>query len=143
MKRKNIYSVWITCYCCSSYSYIIFYLSCEHFKSNSSVFRSEPRCENQPYLPRSLHVDGDDVEAVAAQLAGPAASLADPLQQAVLVGVTHRAVAPTRVQQVALRTGEGRRSGMSIGIHCRRQNNSYYRNTTIRWYRRIYSPVVR
>ena len=108
MKRKNIYSVWITCYCCSSYSYIIFYLSCEHFKSNSSVFRSEPRCENQPYLPRSLHVDGDDVEAVAAQLAGPAASLADPLQQAVLVGVTHRAVAPTRVQQVALQTGEYR-----------------------------------
>lgn len=54
------------------------------------------------YLPRPLHVDGDDVEAVAAQLAGPAASLADPLQQAVLVGVAHRAVAPTRVQQVTL-----------------------------------------
>lgn len=46
------------------------------------------------------------MEAVAAELAGPAASLADPLQQAVLVGVTHRAVTPTRVQQVALRTGE-------------------------------------
>lgn len=58
------------------------------------------------YLPRSLHVDGDDVEAVAAELAGPAAPLADPLQQAVLVGVTHGAVTPTRVQQVALETGE-------------------------------------
>lgn len=56
------------------------------------------------YLPRSLHVDGDDVEAVAAELAGPAASLADPLQQAVLVGVTYRAVTPARVQQVALET---------------------------------------
>lgn len=41
------------------------------------------------HLPRSLHVDGDDVEAVAAELAGPGAALADPLQQAVLVGVTH------------------------------------------------------
>lgn len=41
------------------------------------------------YLPRSLHVDGDDMETVAAELTGPAASLADPLQQAVLVGVTH------------------------------------------------------
>lgn len=82
----------------SSY-YILFH---ERLKSNSSGFR----CGNQPYLPRSLHVDGDDVEAVAAELAGPAASLADPLQQAVLVGVTHRAVTPTRVQQVALRTGE-------------------------------------
>lgn len=59
------------------------------------------------HLPRPLHLDGDDVEAVAAELAGPGASLADPLQQAVLVGVTHRAVTPTRVQQVALETREG------------------------------------
>lgn len=58
------------------------------------------------YLPRSLHVDGDDVEAIAAELAGPAAPLADPLQQAVLVGVTHRAVTPTRVQQLTLETGQ-------------------------------------
>lgn len=58
------------------------------------------------YLPRSLHVDGDDVEAVAAELAGPAASLADPLQQAVLVRVAHGAVAPARVQQVTLETDE-------------------------------------
>lgn len=57
------------------------------------------------YLPRPLHVDGDDLEAVAAELAGPAAALADPLQQAVLVGVAHRAVAPTRVQQLPLQTG--------------------------------------
>lgn len=58
------------------------------------------------HLPRPLHLDGDDVEAVAAELAGPGASLADPLQQAVLVRVTHRAVTPTRVQQVALETRE-------------------------------------
>lgn len=55
------------------------------------------------YLPRSLHVDGDDLEAVAAELAGPAAALADPLQQAVLVGVPDRTVTPAGVQQVALR----------------------------------------
>jgi len=54
------------------------------------------------YLPRRLRVDSDDVEAVAAELAAPAAALADPLQQAVLVGVPHRAVAPARVQQGAL-----------------------------------------
>lgn len=41
------------------------------------------------YLPRPLHVNGNDVEAIAAELTGPAASLADPLQQAVLVGVPH------------------------------------------------------
>lgn len=58
------------------------------------------------HLPRPLHLDGDDVEAVAAELAGPGASLADPLQQAVLVGVTHRTITPTRVQQVALETRE-------------------------------------
>lgn len=54
------------------------------------------------YLPRPLQVDGDDLESVAAKLAGPAASLADPLQQTLLMGVADRAVAPTRVQQVAL-----------------------------------------
>lgn len=59
------------------------------------------------HLPRPLHVDGDDVEAVAAELAGPGAALADPLQQAVLVGVSHRAVTATRVQQVALETNHG------------------------------------
>ena len=31
------------------------------------------------YLPRRLQVDGDDVEAIAAELAGPAAALTDPL----------------------------------------------------------------
>ena len=46
------------------------------------------------------------MEAVAAELAGPAAALADPLQQAVLVCVPHRAVTPARVQQVALETGQ-------------------------------------
>lgn len=46
------------------------------------------------------------METVAAELAGPAASLADPLQEAVLVGVANGAVTSTRVQQVALETGE-------------------------------------
>lgn len=55
------------------------------------------------YLPRSLHVDGDDLEAVAAELTGPAAALADPLQQTLLMGVADRAVTAARVQQVALR----------------------------------------
>lgn len=54
------------------------------------------------HLPGSLHVDSDDVEAIAAELAGPRAALADPLQQTVLVGVAHRAVAAARVQQVSL-----------------------------------------
>lgn len=71
-----------------------------HEPMNWVVFRL---CKATVYLPRPLHVNGDDVEAIAAELTGPAASLADPLQQAVLVGVPHRAVAPTRVQQVALK----------------------------------------
>lgn len=50
------------------------------------------------HLPGSLHVDGDDVEAVAAELASPGASFTDPLQQTVLVGVAHRAIAAARVQ---------------------------------------------
>lgn len=58
------------------------------------------------YLPRPLHVNGNDVEAIAAELTGPAASLADPLQQAVLMSVPHGAIAPTWVQQVALTTGK-------------------------------------
>lgn len=65
---------------------------------------SGSRCVRYLYLPRSLHVDGDDLEAVAAKLTGPAAALADPLQQALLVGVPHRAVTPARVQQVTLQT---------------------------------------
>lgn len=78
------------------------------------------------YLPRSLHVDGDDVETVAAQLAGPAASLADPLQQAVLVGVTHRAVAPTRVQQVALETRGRAKVKRQEGLNVGQQGEKYY-----------------
>ena len=54
------------------------------------------------YLPGPLHGDGQDVEVVAAELTAPAAALADPLQQAGLVGVAHRAVTAARVQQVAL-----------------------------------------
>lgn len=74
-------------------------------QSSLSTWETAVRHRNHiPHLPRSLHVDGDDMEAVAAQLAGPAPSLANPLQQAVLVGVPHRAVTPTRVQQVALET---------------------------------------
>lgn len=57
-----------------------------------------------PHLPRPLHVDGHHLEAVAAELAGPGSALADPLQQTVLVGVSHRAITATRVQQVALET---------------------------------------
>lgn len=50
------------------------------------------------HLPGSLHVNGDDVEAVAAELAGPGASFTDPLQQTVLVGVAHGAVTAAWVQ---------------------------------------------
>lgn len=53
------------------------------------------------------------MEAVAAELAGPGAPLADPLQQAVLVGVSHRAVTATRVQQVALETNPQDKHGQT------------------------------
>ena len=59
------------------------------------------------YLPGVLGVDGDDAEAVAAEFTGPAAALADPLQEAGLVGVAHRAVAAARVQQGALQQVRG------------------------------------
>ena len=54
------------------------------------------------YLPWSLHMDGDDVKAVRTQLTGPTASLADPLEQALLVSVADRAVTAAGVQKVPL-----------------------------------------
>lgn len=60
------------------------------------------------YLQRVLCADGDDVVLVVAQLAAPAAPLADPLDEARLVRALDRAVAAARAQQLPLQ-GERRR----------------------------------
>lgn len=64
------------------------------------------------HLPGLLHLDGNDMEPVAAELAGPGATLADPFQEALLVGVADRPVTSTRVQQLPLlEWGRGGRGG--------------------------------
>lgn len=49
-----------------------------------------------------LGADGDDLILVVAQLTGPGASLADPLDEAGLMGAADGAAAPARAQQLPL-----------------------------------------
>lgn len=74
-------------------------------RSGQRAARSGSR---RPYLQRVLGADGDDVVLVVAQLAAPAAPLADPLDEARLVRALDRAVAAARAQQLPLQ-GERRR----------------------------------
>ena len=53
-------------------------------------------------------MDGDDVKAVRTQFTGPTASLADPLEQALLVSVADRAITATGVQKVSLKANRSK-----------------------------------
>lgn len=83
-------------------------------EASPSIPQKQRCCVWVFYLPRPLQVDGDDLEAIAAELAGPAAALTDPLQQALLVRVPDGAVAAARVHQVALNTTDRDRASISL-----------------------------
>lgn len=58
------------------------------------------------YLTWLFHFNCNHVVSVAAEFTGPRASFTDPLQEAELVGVPHRAVTATRIQQFTLEKGQ-------------------------------------
>lgn len=66
------------------------------------------------HLERVLCAYGDDVVLVVAQLAAPAAALADPLDEARLVRALDRAVAAARAQQLTLQ--EERQTAVRPGV---------------------------
>lgn len=54
------------------------------------------------HLKRVLGADGDDLVFVVAELTRPGASLADPFDEAGMVGAAYRSVAPTWAQELPL-----------------------------------------
>ena len=63
------------------------------------------------YLQRVLGADGQDLVLEVAELAAPGSSLADPADEAGLVGAAHGAVTAARAQQLALQDGQGNTAG--------------------------------
>ena len=65
------------------------------------------------YLQWVLGADGQDLVLEVAQLTAPGASLADPADEAGLVGAAHGAAAATRAQQLPLQEGQKTSAGPS------------------------------
>ena len=65
------------------------------------------------YLQWVLGADGQDLVLEVAQLTAPGASLADPADEAGLVGAADRAGAATRAQQLPLQDGQMRPKNIS------------------------------
>lgn len=59
------------------------------------------------YLQRVLGADGQDLVLEVAELAAPGAPLADPSDEAGLVGAAHRAVTAAGAQQLPLQDTQG------------------------------------
>lgn len=70
-----------------------------------------------PYLQGVLGADGQHLVLEVAEFAAPGAPFADPADEAGLVGAAHRAVAPARAQQLALREHgkSGKKTSARVG----------------------------
>lgn len=72
------------------------------------------------YLQRVLGADGQDLVLEVAELAAPGSSLADPADEAGLMGAAHGAVTAAGAQQLALQDRRGQHSTMnSVENKCR------------------------